>query len=136
MGCGCRGRELAAALMAEGHAVRGSSRDAGRRQALEALGAEAVEADPDLLGTLMPHLAGVTVLVWLLGEAGNPALHRERLSSLLEKLVDTPVRAFVYEKGSDEGEAIARRASKTWHFPITVVAPGEDVTAAALGLLR
>ena len=71
--------------------------------------------------------------------AGRPrgsGAPRRRLRSLLAKLVDTPVRGFVYEKGSDEGEAIARRAAGVWHFPITVVAPGEDVTAAALDLLR
>ena len=32
VGCGCRGRELAAALMAEGHAVRGTLARPGRRR--------------------------------------------------------------------------------------------------------
>lgn len=116
--------------MADGHAVRGTSRDPERRAALETLGAEAVEADPDRLGTLMPHLAGVTVLVWLLGQADNPALHGDRLRSLLEKLVDTPVRAVVYEKGSDEGEAIALAASETWRMPVAVIPPGGDALSA------
>ena len=116
--------------MAEGHAVRGTSRDPERRGALEVLGAEAVDADPDRLGTLMAHLAGVTVLVWLLGRADNPALHGDRLRSLLEKLVDTPVRGVVYEKGGDEGEAIALRASETWRIPVVVIAPGGDALAA------
>lgn len=122
--------------MAEGHAVRGTSRDRERRAALEALGAEAVEADPDRLGTLMPHLAGVTVLVWLLGCAEVPALHGDRLRSLLEKLVDTTVRGVVYEKGSDEGEAIALRASQTWRMPVAVIPSGGDAFAAVGSVLR
>ena len=129
VGCGCRGRELAGALMEQGHVVRGTSRDAARRAQLEALGAEAVEADPDRLGTLVPHLAGVSVLVWLLGEAESEALHGERLEALFQELVDTHVRGVVYERAHG-GEHIARRASELHRMPVEVVQVGDDLAAA------
>jgi hypothetical protein len=49
VGCGCRGRLLAAALGEAGHAVRGTTRDPGMLRAIEAGGAEAALADPDRL---------------------------------------------------------------------------------------
>ena len=59
VGCGCRGA-LASALLADGHAVRGTTRDQRRIAAIEESGADGVVADPDRLGTLMPALAGVS----------------------------------------------------------------------------
>ncbi len=50
VGCGCRGRELAGALLAAGHQVRGTSRDPAALRALAAAGVEGVVADPDRLG--------------------------------------------------------------------------------------
>ena len=108
VGCGCRGRSLAGGLLERGLAVRGTTRDPARTGEIEAAGAEAAVADPDRLGTLLPHLQGVTFVYWLMATAGVPELHGERLRSLLEKLVDTPVRGFVYEAGG--GEEIARAA--------------------------
>ena len=40
VGCGCRGRALAADLRGAGHAVRGTTRDPGRTAAIAAAGAE------------------------------------------------------------------------------------------------
>jgi nucleoside-diphosphate-sugar epimerase len=102
VGCGCRGRELAAALVGEDHAVRGTTRDGVVLEAIEATGAEGVVADPDRLSTLLPHLDGVNVLCWLMGTAvGEPevvaALHGPRLASIVETVVDTHVRGVVYE---------------------------------------
>ena len=71
VGCGCRGRLLAEAVRADGHAVRGTTRDASGLEAIEAAGAEGVVADPDRLGTLMRALAGVTAVCWLLGSADD-----------------------------------------------------------------
>jgi nucleoside-diphosphate-sugar epimerase len=127
VGCGCRGRALAAALVGEGHAVRGTTRDPGRLAEIEASGAEAAAADPDRLATVMPHLAGVSVLCWLMGSA--PAdLHGPRLRTLLERLVDTPVRGFVYEAaGSVDpdvlsgGAAAVREAADRWRIPAQIV---------------
>jgi putative NAD(P)-binding protein len=125
VGCGCRGQALARALAAEGHAVRGTTRDAGRRPGIEAAGSEAVVADPDRLATLMPALEGVSVVCWLMGTAGGGDLHGPRLESMLEHIVDTHVRGLVYETGGierPEGVAAARRAQATYNMPVEVLA--------------
>ena len=145
VGCGCRGRELARALVDDGHAVRGTSRSPGRLAAIEAAGAEAALADPDRLATLLPHLQGVSVVAWLMGGVGEPPLHGPRLQSLLETLVDTPVRGLVYEAVGEAdrallagGAAIVRRAGATWRMPVEVV-DGEpwkrEMRAAVLRVL-
>ena len=128
VGCGCRGRGLAARLVAAGHAVRGTTRDPARTAAIEAAGAEAVVADPDRLGTLLRPLAGVSVVCWLMGSAVAPQLHGERLRTLMERLVDTPVRGFVYEGAGraggtllGEGATIVREAAETWRIPVVVL---------------
>jgi nucleoside-diphosphate-sugar epimerase len=129
VGCGCRGRELARRLAADGYAVRGTTRDPLRTADIEGAGAEAAVADPDRLATLVPQLAGVSAICWLLGSAeGAPELHGARLRTLLERLVDTPVRGLVYEAaGSVDGEvlaagaAITRAASVRWRIPVEVV---------------
>lgn len=102
IGCGCRGTSLAAALTARGHAVRGTTRHPERLAAIEAAGAEAVLADPDVVGTLSRALEHITVSCILLGSAtGTPAqlsaLHGSRLEMLLTRMVDTTVRGVVYE---------------------------------------
>jgi len=90
-----------------------------------------VVADPDRLATLVPALSGVSVVCWLMGTAeGAPEVHGLRLQTLLEHLVDTPVRGLVYEEAGsvDEsllqrGAQIVRTAAQTWHIR------GEVVTA-------
>jgi uncharacterized protein YbjT (DUF2867 family) len=133
VGCGCRGRSLASALVADGHQVRGTTRDPARLSMIEEAGAEGVVADPNLLGTLLPALQGVSAVCWLMGTAtGDPetvaALHGDRLSSLLAKLVDTHVRGFVYE-GVD-GVDIARTAAETFQMPVETIDPAEPDWAA------
>jgi uncharacterized protein YbjT (DUF2867 family) len=130
VGCGARGQALARELVAAGHAVRGTTRDPARAEAIRAAGAEPYVGDPDRIGTLMEALAGVTIVCWLMGSAtGDPervfALHDGRLRMLWEKLVDTPVRGVVYEAAGsvDEaalvrGEAVARVAHETWRIPL------------------
>jgi threonine dehydrogenase-like Zn-dependent dehydrogenase len=127
VGCGCRGQALAAVLGE--HAVRGTTRSGERLPELEAAGIEGVVADPDRLATLVPALAGVTVVCWLMGSAeGSPDVHGDRLQTLMEHLVDTPVRGFVYEASGTvsparlaAGAEIVRTASHTWHIPVEVV---------------
>jgi uncharacterized protein YbjT (DUF2867 family) len=136
VGCGCRGRELAAALVESGHAVRGTSRRAEALPAIEAAGAEGVVADPDRLATLTPQLEGVSVLCWLLGGADNAALHGPRLESLLELLVDTHVRGVVYEAAHEQGAALVRLASVTYRMPAEVVSRGAGVGALAEAVER
>jgi len=131
VGCGGRGQALARELMAAGHAVRGTTRDPARLESIAAVGAEGYVGDPDRIATLMEALAGVTVVVWLLGSAsGNGAseLHAGRLRMLCEKLVDTPVRGLVYEGAGSLGEEVlaggaevVRRAAVTWNIPVEVL---------------
>jgi uncharacterized protein YbjT (DUF2867 family) len=130
VGCGCRGQALSRALVADGHTVRGTTRDPGRSDEIRAAGAEPYVGDPDRIGTLMEALSGVTVVAWLMGSAtGDPervrALHDGRLRMLWEKLVDTPVRGVVYEAAGTvdqaaliRGEAVARVAHETWRIPL------------------
>jgi nucleoside-diphosphate-sugar epimerase len=139
VGCGCRGRELVGELRARGHAVRGTTRTESHLPEILAADADAVVADPDRLATLTPHLDGVSVLVWLMASAegdGVEALHGERLTALLEALVDTHVRGFVYEAAGsldaallDQGASLVRRAAQTFHMPAEIV---ESTGAAGL----
>ena len=132
VGCGCRGRSLAAALREEGHAVRGTTRAPERLAEIEAVGVEAVVADPDRLGTVMGQLAGVTAVCWLMGSATGPTaadLHGPRLETLLERLVDTPVRGIVYEAAGSvdagllaSGAAAVSAAAERWRMAAEVVA--------------
>jgi nucleoside-diphosphate-sugar epimerase len=127
VGCGCRGRELGRVLAVEGHAVRGTSRGEPGRSAIDEAGLEGVVADPDRLATLLPALEGVSVVVWLLAGVGEEALHGPRLASLLETLVDTPVRGFVYEGGP--GAELVRRAGERWRIRAEVASGGDLVAA-------
>ncbi|MFL5868808.1 MAG: hypothetical protein ACJ766_17025 [Thermoleophilaceae bacterium] len=110
VGCGCRGRELAAELTAAGHAVRGTTRREKALEAISATGAEAVLADPARLATILPRIEGVSVVCWLV--RGGP------LETLLERLVDTPVRGFVYEGDRPD---VVRAASDRWQIPVEVI---------------
>jgi len=131
VGCGCRGRALAAGLREDGHEVRGTSRSATGCAAIAKEGIEAARADPDRLGTLLAQLADVSVVCWLMGSAegdGVEAVHGPRWQSMVERLVDTPVRGAVYEgAGSvaapllEEGAATARKAAHTFRMPVEVV---------------
>jgi uncharacterized protein YbjT (DUF2867 family) len=133
VGCGCRGRTLARALQADGHAVRGTTRDPGARAGLETEGIEPWVGDPDRVGTLTGALDGVTIVCWLLGSAtARPealaALHGPRLRAFCERLVDTTVRGLVYEAAGTVptellagGEEIAREAARTWEIPLRIL---------------
>jgi len=133
VGCGCRGRTLGARLVAEGWAVRGTSRSEAGLAEIEAAGIEAVEADPDRPGTLLELVGDVAVVHWLLGSAqGDPelleAIHGSRLERILERLVDTPVRGFVYEAAGtvpprllEGGAASVEGAAATWRIPVAIV---------------
>ena len=133
MGCGCRGQALTRDLAAAGHAVRGTTRDPARAEAIAAAGAEPYVGDPDRIATLMESLAGVTIVCWLMGSAtGDPervaALHDGRLRMLWEKLVDTPVRGVVHEAAGPlppdvlaRGRDVAETAHATWRIPLVVL---------------
>jgi ribosomal protein S18 acetylase RimI-like enzyme len=102
VGGGCRGRQLAAQVSADGHAVRITTRSEQRRVQIEEVGAECWPGDPDRLATLRGALDSVTIACWLLGSASGSAqqlqaLHDERLAYFLMQMIDTTVRGFVYE---------------------------------------
>jgi hypothetical protein len=121
VGCGCRGRGLARALRARGHAVRGTTRDPARCPQIEEAGAEAYVGDPDRVATLGPALAHVGVACLLLGSAVGTdeqltALHGTRLDMLLERMLDTTVRGIVYEAaGTIEPALSAAGAERVRH---------------------
>ena len=93
--------------------------------------------DPNRLATLTPRLEGVTVLCWLFGEDDRAPLHTDRLGALLEYLVDTPVRGFVYERSAAHpaGEALVASAGATFRLPAVVVSPGDDLADAVTRVL-
>jgi uncharacterized protein YbjT (DUF2867 family) len=126
--CGCRGRELAAALRADGHAVRGTTRGAHVEE-IRAAGAEPYVGDPDRIATLMEALHGVTIVCWL---GGTVEIPEGRLRMFFEKLVDTPVRGVVYEGPFED---LARTSAETWQIPLAVVTPAQDAKAAVDRLL-
>jgi uncharacterized protein YbjT (DUF2867 family) len=133
VGCGCRGRELGERLLADGWAVRGTSRREDGLAAIEAAGIEPALADPERPATVLDLIGDVAAVYWLLGSAtGDPenlaAIHGPRLERLLERLVETPVRRFVYEAAGSvdratlaSGAAIVRAASERWRIPVEIL---------------
>jgi hypothetical protein len=76
-------------------------------------------------------VANTSAMVWLMGSATGDdvdALHRTRLQTVLERLVDTPVRGMVYEAAGSlsnelfrEGAGAVRKAAVTWQMPNVIV---------------
>ena len=132
VGCGCSGRALGAELRDEGWAVRGTSRTEEGLVSIEEAGIEPARADPERPGTILDLVGDVTVVLWLLGSAKGPGedlarVHGPRLEGLLERLVDTPVRGFLYEgagtvdpKLLEGGADLVQRAHDTWRIPVAV----------------
>jgi uncharacterized protein YbjT (DUF2867 family) len=141
VGCGCRGRELGARLLEEGWAVRGTSRRQEGLAAIEAAGIEPALADPEQPGTLLDLVADVADVYWLLGSAVGSeenleAIHGPRLERFLERLVETPVRRFVYEAAGtvdlailEGGAAAVRTAAERWRIPTEIVRNPTDESA-------
>jgi hypothetical protein len=133
VGCGCRGRGLGTSLAADGWAVRGTTRAEPVIAQIAAAGLEPALADPERPGTVLELVGDVAVVHWLLGSANGEAdllsaIHGPRLESLLARLVDTPVRGFVYEAAGsvapgllESGARIVREAGERWRIPIQIV---------------
>ncbi len=149
VGGGCRGRQLAAAMVDEGYAVRITTRSEDGRAAIEATGAECWVGTPDRLATLRGSLENVTILCWLLGTAVGPpeelaALHGSRLEYFLTQAIDTTVRGFVYEaRGSGpsaalvgEGELLARTLVQRNEIPALFLTADPQDTAGWLTQAR
>lgn len=142
VGCGCSGRAAGAELARRGWAVRGTSRTDAGCELIEGAGIEAALADPDRVGTILELVGDVTVVAWLLGSATGDdeqigALHGPRLESLLEKLVDTPVRGFLYERAGSVpkgllsgGADLVEHASRRWRIPVATVEEGRGEPAS------
>jgi nucleoside-diphosphate-sugar epimerase len=138
VGCGCRGRLLGRRLLDQGWAVRGTSRGEAGLAEIAAAGIEPANADPERPGTVLELVGDVAVVHWLLGSAqGEPqrleAIHGARLERLLERLVDTPVRGFVYEAAGsappaalETGAAAVARAGETWRIPFSLLESDPD----------
>jgi uncharacterized protein YbjT (DUF2867 family) len=130
-------------LQEEGWSVRGTSRREEGLAAIAAAGIEPAFADPSRPGTVLDLVGDVAVVVWLLGSAsGDPndvaALHGERLERVLERLVETPVRKFVYEAAGSldgavlgRGEAAVRAAGERWRIPFELA--GREIHISKLG---
>ncbi len=135
LGGGCFGRELATRLLADGHAVRITTRSESGRAAIEAIGAECWVGTPQRLATLRGVLEGVAIACWLLARARGTELElrelqRERLEFFLTQMIDSTVRGFVYETGPAPqgsraslaaGEEIARRLTERNAIPLQLL---------------
>jgi nucleoside-diphosphate-sugar epimerase len=145
VGCGCRGRQLGSGLLEEGWAVRGTSRSEAGRAEIDAAGIEPAAADPGRPGTVLDLVGDVAVVVWLLGSArgseGEVAtLHGSALERLLERLVETPVRSFVYEAGGtvdarllEAGAEAVAAAAERWQIPVAMPIEARVTDIAKLG---
>jgi hypothetical protein len=121
VGGGQRALALARELSAEGHAPRMTTVDPADCPAIEAAGGECVIADPDRVGTLRYALDNVTILMWLLGDVDAEPLHGSRWKMMLERTFDTTVRGVLYERGTDEGEALTRQMAEFNGIPYAIL---------------
>jgi uncharacterized protein YbjT (DUF2867 family) len=142
VGCGCRGRGVGKRLLARGWQVRGTSRHREGLALIKDAGIEPALAEPADPGSVLDLVGDVSVVVWLLGSAEGSgeelsAIHGPRLDRVLERLVETPVRGFVYDgKGSIDpillarGKEVVEAASETWNIPVSclLVDPFDDET--------
>jgi nucleoside-diphosphate-sugar epimerase len=142
VGCGCRGRELGRELAERGWEVRGTTRDSATLPSIEAEGIEGAIADPSRPGTLLELCGDVAMVVWLLGSAfgENEEIHGGKLQSLLERLVDSPVRGFAYEAvGSVDPEQLragrerVEHAAATWRIPVAFLERERSAAGWAAG---
>ena len=113
--------------------MRGTSRREAGLAAIEAAGIEPALADPEQPGTLLDLVGDVAAVYWLLGLATGSAenleaIHGPRLERFLERLVETPVRRFVYEAAGSvdasilaRGSSLVETASRTWRIPVEIV---------------
>jgi len=139
VGGGCPGRRLARRLVADGHAVRITTRTEAGRAAIEEAGAECWIGTPDRLATLRGSLDRVAIACWMLaGAHGDPeqvaALHASRLEFFLTQAIDTTVRGVIYdatpgrmpEEALVAGERSFRSLTELNAIPAVVLRAGGD----------
>ena len=97
--------------------------------------------------TVLDLVGDVAAVYWLLGSATGPpeevaAIHGPRLERLLERLVETPVRRFVYEAAGsvdpavlEGGAAAVRAAAERWRIPTEIMRSpaGESAIGRPMG---
>jgi len=120
-------------LLKAGWEVRGTSRREAGLFEIEEAGIEPMLADPADPASILDLVADVAVVAWLLGSAegsdeGLAAIHGPCLERVLERLVETPVRGFVYDvRGSVDpillahGEELVEAAGETWRLPFSCI---------------
>jgi len=117
-------------LLARDWEVRGTSRHEEGLAAIESVGIEPALADPAQPGTVLDLIGDVTVIAWLLGSAeGEPEelapVHGRGLERVLERMVETHVRGFVYEAGGSVDPVLLARgrevveAAATWEIAVS-----------------
>jgi hypothetical protein len=111
VGGGARARALAPALIADGHAVRITTRGETGRAAIEAVGGECWIGTPDRIATLRYALENVTLACWLLGTVHGDGtelaeLHGSRLEFFCSQTIDTTVRGLIYEAAGNVTPAV------------------------------
>jgi hypothetical protein len=130
VGGGCRGRLLAASLVAEGNPVRITSRTPAACAPITRSGAECWIGTPLRLATLRGALDRVTIGCWLLGTASGERselqqLHSTRLCQFLAQAIDTTMRGFVYEAPASSvaagGEQIVRALGQRNAIGVAIV---------------
>jgi glycine/D-amino acid oxidase-like deaminating enzyme len=139
VGGGARGLALSRRLRSRGDAVRIVTRDPAKQAAIEATGAEFLLGDPDRVGTLRYACENVTALLWALGTASGDdpervaALHGTRLQMMLERTIDTTVRAVLYEAAGSQppevfaaGREVVERMCRKNEIPFAIVDAGVD----------
>ena len=134
VGCGCRGRALGSALIAVGlGGARHAAATRRRWRRSRPRGSRRSLADPDRVGDAAraprgrrPSCSGCSARRPAEEEAA--AVHGPRLERMLEKLVDSPVRGFVYEAaGTVDAEVLAggrrlvREAAERWRIPVRLI---------------
>ena len=93
--------------------VDNGERTAEAEAALTDAGYAVRSVTPSLAGDIVDALENVTVVAYLLGD--DPGADGEQLETVLLKVVDTGVRGYVFEGGSNQHVDHAR---ETWHISI------------------
>lgn len=122
--------------------MRGTSRREEGLEAIAAAGIDPALADPARPETVLDLIGDVAAVAWMLGSAHGSdeelaAIHGPRLDRLLERLVETPVRGFVYEAAGSvdsillaHGKEVVEAAAERWEIPVAslLVEPDDYAT--------
>lgn len=111
------------------------SRIEAAEAALSEAGYAVRSVSPALAGDVVDALENVTVVAYLMGDAGEAIVNDEMLETVLLKVVDTGVRGFVFEPPGAEPNPHVQHAKATWHLPVEELAGG-DFAAALVAAVR